>query len=141
PKSTFSEEQLRRLSNYFGLNWSERTSFETAKLIRGGLLGDHALEQIAPAFITEKNTSARRERGRPRGAMVPDLTPLRALAMHNSDPERWTFPRIADELLNCKMHAQHKWDDGCVAALKQSVSNLRKFLRDELQFDPKALGR
>jgi hypothetical protein len=69
--------------------------------------------------------------GRPTGAATADGLALVALELHESDPKKWSWPRIADEFCeHRKSHAPHGWDSPCTASLKQSVKRLQKFLRE-----------
>ncbi len=69
--------------------------------------------------------------GRPKGSNNPDGLALRALELYDSDPERWTWPKVADELCeHRKRHTPHEWNSPCTESLRQSVERLRKFLRE-----------
>jgi hypothetical protein len=135
-----SEEQLtllRKVAGSLGLEWDEGTPFETARLIHGALLGDYSWEKQIPLDdpIRQRHGATRRTRGRPRGSVSADITPLQALALHETDAKRFSWPRLADLLLNCKNHARHKWDSDCTVRLKMAALKLRTF-RNQLRSNP-----
>lgn len=123
---------LRKVAGYLGLEWGARTPFETAKLIRGALLGDYSWDkQIAADDLRASGgTRRKRGRGRPPGSTSADVSALQAFALRESDPKRWSWPKLADELLHCKAHKAHQWDSSCTVKLKMRVWKLRAFLKE-----------
>jgi hypothetical protein len=88
----------------------------------------------ANALFLEQWRKPAKKRGRPRGSSDFESVVVLALQLHDSNPKFWTWPKVADQLLNCKSHAAHKWDDACTARLKQAVTRLRAFL-EEIEAD------
>jgi hypothetical protein len=70
------------------------------------------------------------KRGRQAGTVDLDGHAVMALTLHGWDPKRWSYPKLADELLGCKRHKSHAADSDCVDKLKKAVARLRALLQE-----------
>jgi hypothetical protein len=129
--------RMRRIEGYLGGGRQPSVSaspstLEAAKTIRANIERGDSDEAIA-LFLGEWR-EPNKKRGRPKGSNDSDSMAVLALQLHDSNPKFWTWPKVADRLLDCKSHKAHSWDSECTAKLKQAVSRLRTFL-EELQSD------
>jgi hypothetical protein len=105
--------------------------------IRAAVQGDCSNEEIAnwiSAFLTPSTKGKDR---RPKGAVANNRVVLLALVLNEKHPDTWNFPKLADQLLGCKAHEEHKWDTSCTRSLAKAVERLRTFLA-ELGYKPTA---
>jgi hypothetical protein len=129
--------RMRRIQSYLNHGQKQPVSetlpaLNAAKLLRENIQRGDSDEAIA-LFLGQWRKPAKM-RGRPSGSSDFESVVVLALDLHDSDPKSWTWPKVADKLLNCKSHAAHKYDDECTAKLKQAVTRLRVFLK-EIQSD------
>ncbi len=127
--------QIKRIQSYLGRNPKsiDPKIVETANWIATArwaraLIQNGESDEAVARFL--KNSAEGQKRGRPSGAMNCDGQALRALVLHDSNPKWWTWPKLADRVLGCKVHTKHTSDSNCTAKLKQAVTGLRKFLRE-----------
>ena len=119
---------IRRIASYLGLPWNvSRSTLQATKQVRAMIQDGCCDEQIA-LFLDRY--LGNQKSGRPQGASIPDRTALRALELRDRDGSVWTWPKLADELLNCKAHPEHNNDSECASKLKQAVTRLRVFLKE-----------
>ena len=124
--------RCRRIASYLGhelpeYEWKSLSALGAARLIDTFIQNSESYETIA--LFMEMWRKPAPKLGRPTGAIIPDGLALRALELHESDPKRWTWPKVADELLNCKVHATHNWESDCTDRLKKAVSRLQAFAK------------
>jgi len=129
--------RMRRIQGYLDSRRKRPMSdalsaLEFAKSIRANIQRGDSDEAIA--FFLERWKSPEKRRGRPKVSSDSESLAVLALQLHDSNPKLWTWPKVADQLLNCKSHTPHEWDSECTARLKQAVARLRAFLK-ELQSD------
>jgi len=129
--------RMRRIENYLDSQRKRSASealstLELAKTIRANIQRGDTDEAIA--FFLERWKTPEKKRGRPKGSNDPENVTVLALQLHESNPKLWTWPKIADQLLNCKLHVAHEADSNCAVNLRQAVSQLKKFLK-EMQSD------
>lgn len=123
---------LRRIASYLGHEWlpPKPTTFHAAKQIRAMIENGDTDEKIA--LYLNIYLLQRKKRGRPSATYRNSEFALRALELHDSDPDKWTWPKIADALLSCKSHSHHVWDSSCTNRVKREAHRLRAFL-EQLQ--------
>ena len=130
--------RMRRIENYLEQGRMKRpllgtlSALSAAELIRANVQRGDSDEAIA-LFLENWRKPARKP-GRPTGSSDCESIAVLALQLHDSDPRRWTWPKVTDQVLNCKSHAVHDSDSECTAKLRQAVTRLRTFLK-ELQSD------
>jgi hypothetical protein len=124
-------DHLRRIASYLGFDWKPTppTPLHAAKQVRGMVQRGWGDEQIA-LYLDIYLLRSKGRRGRPRATYDAESFALRALELHDSDPKAWTWPRIADRLLDCKSHKEHVWDSDCTLKLKKAAQRLRTFLAE-----------
>ena len=129
--------RMRRIQSY--LNYAQRrpasealSALSAAKVLRENIQRGDSDEAIA--LFLDQWRKPDKKRGRPRGSNDFESVVVLALQLHDSNKKFWTWPKVADQLLNCKSHVAHKCDDECTARLKQAVTRLRAFLK-EIEFD------
>jgi hypothetical protein len=129
--------RMRRIQGYLAQTQNRPASealsaLNAAELIRESIRKGDSDEAIA--LFLEQWKKPATKRGRPRGSNHFESVVVLALQLHDSNTKVWTWPKVADQLLNCKSHSAHEWDSECTATLKQAVTRLRVFLI-ELQSD------
>ncbi len=85
---------------------------------------------IALLMLLVPSSDANGKRGRPKGTIDHDESVLLAMEYRNSDPREFSWPKLADMLLNCKIHNSHTSESECVDRLRKAVRRLRLFLRE-----------
>jgi hypothetical protein len=125
--------RCRRIASYLGqevedYEWKPLSARGAARQIEVFVQNAEDTETIARFLERWRNPTAKK--GRPAGSVDHDGIALRALELHESDPRKWTWPKVADELLNCKAHLKHDEHSNCTASMKQDVARLRAFLRE-----------
>jgi hypothetical protein len=125
--------RCRRIASYLGQDveeyeWKPLSARGAAKQIEAFIQNGEDSETIARFLERWRNPPAKK--GRPTGSVEQDGIALRALELHESDPKRWPWHKVADELLNCKAHPKHYEYSSCTANLRQHVARLREFLRE-----------
>jgi hypothetical protein len=128
---------LRRVESYLGHKPREidmkiledSMNLIAVKWIRASILNSDSDEEIAEWLRNFLPASPKGKHGRPAGTMDCDGHALLALVLHDNNPNYWTWPKLADNLLSCK-DGPHRADCecGCVDRLKHSVGRLRTFL-------------
>jgi hypothetical protein len=125
--------QCRRILGYLGAgdrpnDWNQLSATAVVQQVVCSLENGDSYETIA-RFLNEWRTASRKQ-GRPSGSSVGDGIALRALELRESGPDKWSWSKIADELLECKLHKVHSWDDECTARLKVAVKALQSFVQE-----------
>lgn len=130
--------QVQRIESYLGRK--PRTSdpkaaenaiwIAAARWVRALSQNGESDEAVARFLRNLVESHRTKKRGRPPGAMNYDRHALTALVRNDINPRLWAWPKLADELLACKLHTAHAWDSECTVRLKQAVKRLRAFLRD-----------
>jgi len=123
--------RMQRIERYLGYERPKSgpaSALEAAKIIRRNMQRGDSDEAIA--LFLEKWREPSKKRGRPKGSSDSESVAVIALQLRDSNPKSWTWPKIADQLLNCKSHITHGWESDCTAKLKQSVTRLRAFLKE-----------
>jgi len=125
--------RCRRISSYLGqevkeYEWKQLSARGAARQIEAFIQNGENFETIA-RFL-EKWRSPPTKQGRPAGSINHDGIALLAFELHESDPKKWTWPKVADELLNCKSHVEHVWDSECTVRLKKAVTRLQEFVQE-----------
>jgi hypothetical protein len=122
--------RLRRIIKYLGIQWKLPAPDESgvAELIRKGVERGESFEAINRTVEFYLRGFGVQKLGRPIASGESDGIALRALELHESDPGRWTWAAVADELLNCNAHKAHTWDSECAGKLKKAGQRLRRFL-------------
>jgi hypothetical protein len=125
--------RCRRIANYLGrdvkeFEWQPLSARGVARQIEVFIQNGEDSETIARFLERWRNPPAKK--GRPAGSTDHDGIALRALELHESDPKKWPWPKVADELLGCKRHVEHVWDSDCTVRLKQAVVRLQIFVRE-----------
>lgn len=120
---------LRRIASYLGHDWTpaKPTTTHAAKQIRVMIESGDPDEQIA--LYLEIYLLRKKSRGRPSATYDTDGLALQALELHDSDPIKWNWPKLADTLLNCKSHSRHSWNSECTGKVKKAGERLRTFLK------------
>jgi hypothetical protein len=131
---------IRRVEAYLGKEYTAHkpTSqmIEDARFIAASkgvraLIQSGESDESVAALLKDSFSSAPhhpdQKSGRPVGSLACDECAVNALELHDSYPNEWTWPKLADELMECK-HTTHAWDSDCTARLKKSVERLRKYL-------------
>lgn len=132
--------RMRRIENYLDRG-SRRpvtdslSALSLAQLVRTNIQRGDSDQAIA--ILLERWKTPEKKRGRPAGSRDSDNLTVLALQLHNSNKKLWTWPKVADRLLNCKLHEKHEWDSTCTVRLRQAVTQLKRFLQ-ELQADSAA---
>jgi hypothetical protein len=129
--------RMRRIESYFSPSLQQPASdtlsaLSAAQLIRTNIQRGDSDEAIA--LFLEQWKNPEKKRGRPKGSSDSHSVTVLALQLHYSNPTRWTWPKVADQLLNCKLHTAHDSESSCTVTLKQAVTQLKRFLK-ELQSD------
>lgn len=125
--------RCRRIASYLGqaveeLEWKPLSARGAARQIEAFIQNGENHETIARFLERWRNPPIKKGRGV--GSIDHDGIALRALELHESDPKKWRWPKVADELLNCKRHVEHVWDSDCTERLKQAVVRLQTFIRE-----------
>ena len=108
-------------------DWALKARWVRGMIQRGASNEDLACYLESPL----RRDSTARRRGRPSGTMNNDGLALQALEIYNSNPEFWTWPKLADRVFaDCKAHSKHKADDSCTVKLRQAATRLRAFIRE-----------
>jgi hypothetical protein len=84
---------------------------------------------IALLMLLVPSSNANGKCGRPKGTIDHDESVLSAMELRDSDPKEFSWPKLADELLDCKVHNPHTSESECVDKLKKAVKRLRVFLQ------------
>jgi hypothetical protein len=102
---------------------------DVARWVRASIQNGESDEVIA-AWLMEKfpPNNAKRNAGRPQGTIDHSGHALLALELYDSDPKKWSYPKLAHDLLKCEEDGPHNTDCACVDELKKSVGRLRTFL-------------
>ena len=130
--------RMRRIEGYLEQGQKKHSlpdslsAMSAAELIRANIARGDSDEAIA--LLLKNWRKPARNPGRPIGSNDSESVVVLALQLHDSNPKQWTWPKVADRVLNCKLHTKHEWDSECTARLKQAVSRLQAFLK-ELQSD------
>jgi len=127
---------IRRIDGYFGRKRRKPAPsginaidfHRAAKSVRV-LIDNSGSDELIADYLKGLFSSQKRLGGRPRGAMDSDRRVLDAFVLHESDPRRWTWPKVADELLKCKIHKKHTSEDSCTRKLSKAGERLRAFLK------------
>lgn len=129
--------RMRRIQSY--LNYEQKrpvsealSALSAAKLLRENIQRGDSDEAIA--LFLGKWRKPEKRRGRPKGTNYSDSVAVLALQLHDDNPRLWTWPKVADHVLKCKLHKVHDSDMTCTDSLRQAVTQLRKFLK-ELESD------
>jgi hypothetical protein len=69
-------------------------------------------------------------RGRPKATYDAEGYALQALELHDTNPKVWNWPKLADRLLNCKIHSRHSSESPCTGKIKKATERLRAFLKE-----------
>jgi len=125
--------RCRRIANYLGqgveeYEWKPLSARGAARQIEAFIQNGEDSETITRFLERWRNQPIKK--GRPAGSVDHDGIALRALELHESDPKKWPWPKVADELLECKLHIEHVWDSDCTVRLKQAVVRLQTFVRE-----------
>ncbi len=131
--------QIARIQGYLGrdrksidpeivtaAHWKARAQW-VRRLIENGESDEAVASFLRSAVEGERKDKGR---GRPSGSTDCDSQAMLALAIHDSDSKYWTWPKLADWLLGCKIHERHAWDSDCTVRLKKTVYRLRAFIRE-----------
>ena len=129
---------LRRVESYLGHKPKEvdaRTledamSLSAARWIRASIQNGDSDEEIAEWLRSFLSSSRKGKRGRPAGTMNCDGHALLALVLYDRNPDIWSFPKLADCLLGCRIHKEHAHDTSCTRDLTKAVERLRSFLAE-----------
>ena len=120
-------EVIRQIASYLGLPWKiTRSPLLAAKTVREMVRKGQSDEEIA-LYLEKYLLQSLDPPGRPKAATEGPLV-LRALELYESDRKRWTWPKVTDEVYDCKGH-KHDNSHPCTEKLKQSVGRLRRFLK------------
>lgn len=127
--------QLRQVERYLGHKPKEidpriledAMYLTTARWVRASVHNGDSDELIACFLRHSLGAGQKRGRG---GAVAPDSHALLALTLRESYPAFWSYPKLADQLLGCRVHKEHAHDTSCTLTLKKAVERLRRFLRE-----------
>lgn len=130
--------QLRRIESYFGHKPREIAGhiLEDAKCltaagqVRAAIQNGDSDEEIASFLRHYLGANSKRTRGRPINTFDFDHHAIRAFVLHGQNPRAWSYPKLADALLGCKIHKVHAHNTDCTVTLKKAVERLRKFLSE-----------
>jgi hypothetical protein len=131
-------ERLRRIEGYLGhaprkINpkiLEDVKCLEAVRWIRAATREGWPEESIASWLSNYLWSMTKAKRGRQAGTVDLDGHAVMALTLHGWDPKRWSYPKLADELLGCKRHKSHAADSDCVDKLKKAVARLRALLQE-----------